>query len=203
MWVEIAAFLGAGAWAVYTFVYQTHIAPLLESPHEIISGKVTRIGQASSGFIERVDVTMSNNGKAALDTAGLAIDLYGRRGASPSPRSEMRIDRLLVSESSAIPGRWEPLGSYSDLFSASVLGMPETHIVLYPGDSAQIQFLALVPRSRFAVLRLSADVIFVRYPQGEKVADSLKQQADGSVVLHSTQAGGTAYRVVTDWYFSV
>jgi len=36
--VEIAAFVAAAIWGIYTFVYQTRNAPMLQPAHEIISG---------------------------------------------------------------------------------------------------------------------------------------------------------------------
>jgi hypothetical protein len=48
LWVEIAAFLAAGCWAVYTFVYQTRIASLFEPAHEVVTTSAQRIATTPS-----------------------------------------------------------------------------------------------------------------------------------------------------------
>src|SRR5215471_14034803 len=73
LWVEIAAFVAAGAWAIYTFVYQTRIAPLFLPPHEIVSMNAQRLGETPANYLERVDVTLRNDGNVDVDTAALTI----------------------------------------------------------------------------------------------------------------------------------
>lgn len=200
LWVEIGAFLAAGIWAVYTFVYQTHIVPLLEPAHEVISGDVTRIGQTHGHYVERVQITLQNNGSVPVDTAGLAIDLLGLQDLSKVRTDRQHRNNVLIGETSRAPTDWRMLGNYADLFGASQDGAPSTHVILYPQDFARIQFLSIIPRGQYSALRLIADTSFVRYPTHEKIPERLERDANGALGL-SSKPLSSAFQIHTEWYF--
>jgi hypothetical protein len=203
MQVEIAAFVAAGIWGVYTFVYQTHIAPLFETAHETITGDVTRIGTTPAAYIERVTVTIRNNGQVPVDTAGMAFNLYGLRDVHQAPAAIKRPNGVVIAEQSTTPDSWTLLGSYADLRASVQTGDPGSHVILNPDDSARIEFLAVAPRGRYTALKLSTDTIYVRYPFTTKIPVTLVRDAGGAFHLNSSVSLKQAFPVSSNWYFPV
>jgi hypothetical protein len=161
LWVEIAAFIAAGAWAVYTFVYQTRIAPLFQPPHEIVAVTAQRLAITPANYLERVEATMRNDGNVDLDTAALAMTVYGAQAGENlvlhSSEDAAQSVSLEVPESA-----WTPVGAYGLLLDGAIGGRKQ-HLVLRPGDSVPIQLLVVVPR-KYDVLLVEFHTVFDRYP---------------------------------------
>ncbi len=202
LWVEIVAFLAAGIWGVYTFVYQTQIAPLLEPAHEIVTGNMTPIGSSGSAQVERVQVTVLNDGHVPIDTAGLVINVYGLAGFRAMDISKLKLSDAMASEQFATLGHWRLLATDGQLHGAAFEGPVDSHIILSPGDSVQAQFLAAVPRGRFAALRLGVDTIFVRYPYKHRITVTVHRDSDGALSLHSPEGSSDrGFGIQSNWYF--
>jgi hypothetical protein len=203
LYVEIAAFLAAGIWGVYTFVYQTHIAPMFETGHEVVTGDVTRIGTTPTGYIERVNITILNDGPSPVDTAATAFNLYGLRDDHLSPAKIVNEKNITIAEEGHEPDHWTLIGSFGDLRASAITGDPDSHIILNPNDSAHIEFLAIAPRGRFTALRLLTDTLYVRYPFASKIPVGLKHYPDGSFHIAYDQTSGNGFPVSAFWYFPI
>jgi hypothetical protein len=195
LWVEIAAFVAAGCWAVYTFVYQTRIAPLFFPPHERIAIDARRVAETRSNYLERIEVTIYNDGNVDIDTAAVAMGLFGANpGADLALRSRSTTDEVATRE---IPLRsWTPVGGYGMLLDGAVNGHPHEHFLLRPGDNAPITRLFVVPR-RYQALYLRFQTIFDRYPVRPRVKVTL-QNTGGAITLNAD-----AVSIDTEAYFGV
>lgn len=162
LWVEILALLAAGCWAIYTFLYETKIAPLLLPPHELISLNVQRVAQLPTGYVERVDVTLHNDGLVDVDTAAFAEDVYAASFTAFSHLvSPVGVNAM---EYRYLPLRsWDVVQASGTLFDGAILGKRGIHSILHPGDSITLQSLAVVSR-RYQVLRVSIQTTYDRYP---------------------------------------
>lgn len=145
---------------MYTFVYQTRIAPLFAPPHEVVAVAAQRLATTTANYLERVEVTMRNDGNADIDTAALAITALGARaGADLALHSSEGAAQTVFRE---IPDRaWTPVGGYGMLLDGAIGG--RQHLILRPGDSVPLQLLVVVPR-KYDVLLVEFHTIFDRYP---------------------------------------
>jgi hypothetical protein len=195
LWVEIAAFVAAGCWAVYTFVYQTRIAPLFLPPHEVATMNVVRIATTPSSYLERVEVTLRNDGQTDVDSAAIALTVYGAKaGSELALHSNAATARVGYRE---IPKTaWKPLGAQGMLLDGAVDGRRGQHFVLRPGDGIPFDQLVVVPRG-YDVLLLEFQTIFDRFPIARRVAVTL-QNKNGAVLLKAKNTS-----IVLESYFGV
>jgi hypothetical protein len=182
LWVEIAALVAAGCWAVYTFVFQTRIAPLFVPPHEVVSLDAQRLAETPANYLERIEVTLHNDGYVDVDTAALAVAVFGARAgkelalSSTATQSEAAYRQVRKSA-------WTPLGGYGLLLAGAIAGHPHQHFILRPGDTATEQQLVVVPKA-YSVLLVKLETIFDRYPITPRV-DVHLQNTNGAISLKS------------------
>lgn len=194
LWVEIFAFLAAGCWAIYTFVYQTKIAPSFLPPHEIVSVDVQRVAQLPLDSVERLNVTIRNNGSVDVDTAALTMNVFGAKpldfaNLSSTVRPTGAEYRGVLEKS------WKVLYSEGALMDGAISGRRHQHLILRPGDSVSLQSIALVPHG-YRVLRVHFETIFDRYPISPRIDVTLVHKND-LIVL---KGGG---EISFDSYFGV
>jgi hypothetical protein len=177
LWVEIAALFAAGCWAVYTFVYQTRIAPLFLPPHEIVTTSAQRVGETPENYLERIDVTLHNDGNVETDAAAFAVTVFGT-----SAENGLRLHSSAVLPEMTyreIPeNAWTPLGAHG-LLLAGAVGGKNLHEVLGPGDSIPLQWLVVVPR-KYRVMLVRFQMSFGRFPIRPPVKAQL--QDDGGAL---------------------
>ncbi|TPG58096.1 hypothetical protein EAH89_09015 [Roseomonas nepalensis] len=88
--VQTLAILAAGAWGVYTFVYEARIAPGLAPPSVSVTSALERVGRKDGLVAIRSTVTRRNVGQAEVRVLGLTYNVTGVRvrfggpGALPS-----------------------------------------------------------------------------------------------------------------------
>jgi hypothetical protein len=160
--VEIAAFVAAGCWAVYTFVYQTRIAPLFQPAHETASINAQRIGETASNYLERVTVTLRNDGNVDVDTAALATSVLGLEGG----KDTVLHSHLVGAEAlyRQIPlSSWTAVGGYGQLFAGAIDGPRGRHLIMRAGDVVPLERLFVVPR-KYRVLAIQFQTVVDRYP---------------------------------------
>jgi hypothetical protein len=194
LWIEIIAFGAAGCWAIYTFLYQTRIAPALLPAHENFSFKVERLASTASGSVAQVRLTIKNDGTVDVDTAALALNVYGasanglRWGTIGTPT------RVILREP---VGGWKTLQAVGFLEAGAVGGKPGSHFLLRPGDSLDISVPLVVP-SGDHLLRVYMNTTYARYPIQPPVLVRLVRAPDGTVDL-SGNYPSTAF----DSYFGI
>lgn len=184
LWVEIAAFIAAGAWAIYTFVFQTRIAPLFLPPHENISFNTQRVAETPADYLERVEVTLRNDGNVDIDTAALAISVFGANPGKDLTLDSSATKNLMIYRQ--IPDNaWKPVGAFGMLLDGAVDGRPR-HLIMRPGDTVPFQQLVVVPR-KYRVLQLKIHTIYARYPISPRLPAKLRNE-NGAVTLKSNGA---------------
>jgi hypothetical protein len=196
LWVEILAFAAAGAWAIYTFVYQTQIAPTFVPAHEVFAISIQRLASTPSGSIQRVQLTIRNDGTVDVDTAAVALNVYA--AASPSIRWQTEAAPNSFTLHFPSPKSWSVLQAYGRLLDGAIGGQRHNHIILRPGDSVDIPLLVTVPREDHVVL-VEVDTTYYRYPiRSNSIAARLVRRPDGAVGL-----SGKYVEINFDQYFGV
>jgi hypothetical protein len=181
LWVEILAFAAAGAWAIYTFVYQTQIAPSFVPAHEVFTVSVQRLASTASGSIQRVTLTIRNDGTVDVDAIALALNVYA--ATAPGLRWQTEVAPNSFTLHFPDPQSWGVVQAYGHLYGAATLGRPNNHMLLRPGDTTDLVFLTTVPREDH-VLRVDVDTGYGRFPIGAKSFTlRLVRRANGSVAL--------------------
>src|SRR3712207_3555179 len=85
--VQTLAIVLAGAWAVYTFVYEAKIAPGLAPPSVSVTSTLERVGQRGDLVAIRSTVTRTNVGQAEVRVLSLTYNVVGvgmRFGEAPA-----------------------------------------------------------------------------------------------------------------------
>jgi hypothetical protein len=181
LWVEILAFAAAGAWAIYTFVYQTQIAPSFVPAHEVFTVSVQRLASTASGSIQRVTLTIRNDGTVDVDAIALALNVYA--ATAPGLRWQTEVAPNSFTLHFPDSQSWGVVQAYGHLYGAATLGRPNNHMLLRPGDTTDLVFLTTVPREDH-VLRVDVDTGYGRFPIGAKSFTlRLVRRANGSVAL--------------------
>lgn len=182
LWIEILALMAAGCWAIYTFLYETKIAPLFLPPHEVVTLDVHRIAELPSSYVERCSVTIRNDSYVDIDAAGLAESVRAATAADFSHLSSLEtpseVDYRYLPRQA-----WKVVQSSGILLDGSVSGQHERHLLLRPNDSFVLQYVAVVPRS-YSVLRMSFQGTFARYPIEPRI-DAKLVKKDGAVNLRT------------------
>jgi hypothetical protein len=183
LWVEIIAFAAAGCWALYTFVYQTRIAPAFVPAHEVFSVSAQRLVSTASGSIQRVQLTIRNDGTVDVDTAALAVNVFG------TPASGLRWQTIssghLISLHDPKLESLRVLQSYGRLFDGAVDGQRDNTVLLHPGDSFDYQFLVNVPREDHLLL-VGVNTVYARYPIRPRIAVQLARRSNGAIDFTGT-----------------
>jgi hypothetical protein len=176
LWVEIIAFAAAGCWAIYTFLYQTRIAPALVPAHEVLAVSVERLASSPVGTIQQVRLTIKNDGAVDVDTAAFALDVYG--AAAVGLRWHTVVTHFAIRLHEPTPGSWRILQALAFVGDGALAGKPNSHILLRPGDSFDIPVLVTVPRYDH-LLRVYVDTAYARYPIRPRMAVRLARLSNG------------------------
>src|SRR3712207_7885051 len=75
--VQTLAIVLAGAWGVYTFVYEAKIAPGLAPPSVSVTSTLERVGQRGDLVAIRSTVTRTNVGQTEVRVLGLTYNVVG------------------------------------------------------------------------------------------------------------------------------
>ncbi|TNC12455.1 hypothetical protein FF100_16720 [Methylobacterium terricola] len=77
--VQTLAILGAGAWGVYTFIYEARIKPGLAPPTVSVTTALAKAGERDGHVAIRSTVTRRNVGEAGVRVLGLVYTVTGLR----------------------------------------------------------------------------------------------------------------------------
>ncbi|MFC0387344.1 hypothetical protein [Muricoccus vinaceus] len=152
--VQTLAIVGAGAWAVYTFIYEARIAPGLAPPTVSVSTALERVGRRGDLVAIRSTVTRRNVGQTEVRVLGLTYNVVGVRvrfageGALPAPPSAGAVAqaRDYVEE----PG--EVLLRQGILFEGAA-GSPGDPSGLNPGEAVSRDLIFYADPSRYDSIR--------------------------------------------------
>ncbi|WP_128565557.1 hypothetical protein [Methylobacterium crusticola] len=77
--VQTLAIVGAGAWGVYTFIYEARIKPSLEPPAVSVTTNLVKAGERDNHVAIRSTVTRKNVGQTGVRILGLVYNVVGVR----------------------------------------------------------------------------------------------------------------------------
>lgn len=161
--IEIVAILAAGAWAIYTFVYEQRILPANQPPSLLLTGSLQRIGERGGMVQMAYRATLRNTGHVrvyviAMSFAGLGLR-YTSKGVPstvhpvPGATEYMRSARVV---SSTTVYRAQELTRYVD--PRYTLGYE-----IDPGEQIPFSDIFLVRKGAFDTVTLEGSVAYSKF----------------------------------------
>lgn len=166
--VQTLAIIGAGAWGVYTFVYEAKIAPGLAPPSVSVTSALEKVGQKGGLVAIRSTVTRTNVGKTEVRVLGLTYNVVGvkvRFADAPAERA-MRGD---VSGSSAVaearyydePESGEVILRNGVLFEGAT-SLPSSPSGLNPGEAVSRDLIFYADPAKFDSIRFEVGLSYAK-----------------------------------------
>lgn len=161
--VEIVAILAAGAWAFYTFVYETRVVPALAQPKINFEASIERVSDHGGLIGIRVVRKIQNVGLAPTHFIGIATQVYGERVHALTQPNRGAIDAASVF----IPAYYQ-LSRREAVYTSGFitrLGDPATRsdLALDAGESQENEVILYVPRGKFDRLSVFLLARYTRY----------------------------------------
>ena len=175
--VQTLAILGAGAWGVYTFVYEARIKPGLAPPSVSVKTDLVRVGERGDRVAIRSTVTRTNVGQAGVRVLGLTYTVIGIRtrfaesGADEAARAAEReaafraaltgtasldVARDYTRESGGTPILRQGL-----LFSGAT-PLPSEPSDLNPGESVSRDVIVYADRKAYDAVRFEVRLAYAK-----------------------------------------
>jgi hypothetical protein len=167
--VQTLAIVLAGAWAVYTFVYEAKIAPGLAPPSVSVTSTLERVGQRGDLVAIRSTVTRTNVGQAEVRVLGLTYNVVGVRvrfgegaaaaGAMPGefPGSSTVAQARYYDE----PGGGEVVLRHGVLFEGAT-ALPSEPSALNPGEAVSRDLVFYADATRFDSIRFQVELSYAK-----------------------------------------
>jgi hypothetical protein len=193
--VEIVAILAAGAWALYTFVYEQRIKPLSQRPAFATPTTIEQGPTINGAAILTIHKRLDNNGDVPIDIAASTLTVYGETLAS---HTELRIDasRTVPSISDDVPRHiTKVLYSVAKLRAGAVDGNPNLGFLVPPHSSADEVFVVAVPVRTYPMIRMYRKDYITKAPIVHKVPVHIVRGLLGAYDLASSQSDGEY-----DWF---
>ena len=165
---QTLALILAGAWGVYTFVYQERIAPALAPPTLSVTSVLEKAGRHGDLTAIRCAVTRTNVGKSSVRILGLTYNLTGIKenflsGSAGNPdfsRPPGNASTVIRTRYQLDPARQEFILQNGTLFAgAHAEGSPSD---LNPEEAVTRDLVLYADRSRFDRVRLQVTLVYAR-----------------------------------------
>ena len=167
--IQTLAIVLAGAWGVYTFVYEAKIAPSLAPPSVSVTSTLERVGQRGDLVAIRSTVTRTNVGQTEVRILGLTYNVVGikaRFDKDPAVLGRLPDD---VSGSSTIaqmryydePEGGEVLLRHGVLFEGAT-AQPSGPSGLNPGEAVSRDLIFYVDTTRFDSIRFLVGLSYAK-----------------------------------------
>ena len=166
--VQTIAIVLAGAWGVYTFIYEAKIAPSLAPPSVSVTSRLERVGQRGDLVAIRSTVTRTNVGQAEVRVLSLTYNVVGvtmRFGETPAtgaaleqlPRSSTIAQARYYDE----PDSGEVILRHGVLFEGAT-ALPSEQSALNPGEAVSRDLIFYADPTRFDSIRFQVELSYAK-----------------------------------------
>ena len=182
--VEIVALVGAGAWAIYVFIWQERIKPALAIPRVEFSISVAHAAVGSGNEFVKVLVRVQNVTNIQAGMQGLIVNVYGQKALA---RSEPRHDSPSNSANSVVEF-YRTLNMTKPKLIRAFAGRWEKSFPIPPNGSVSFPVAMVVRGGQFDTVRVQMEAIYMRFDDARTYAFSARQTSDGDYAF-PTRAG--------------
>src|SRR5918997_2440966 len=167
--VQTLAIVLAGAWGVYTFVYEAKIAPGLAPPSVSVAGALGRVGQRDGMVAIRSTVTRTNVGQAEVRILGLTYNVVGVRvrfgetvaAAGAMPRELPKSSTVAQAKYYDEPEGGEVILRHGVLFE-NATALPSSPSGLNPGEAVSRDLVFYADPTRFDSVRFQVELSYTK-----------------------------------------
>ena len=166
--VQTLAIVGAGAWAVYTFVYEAKIAPGLAPPSVTVTSTLEKVGQRGDLVAIRSTVTRTNVGQTEVRILGLTYNVVGVKTRFVEAPAARAMPGDLPGSSTVAeardydePGGGEVLLRHAVLFEGAT-ELPSGPSGLNPGEAVSRDLIFYADAARFDSIRFLVGLSYAK-----------------------------------------
>jgi hypothetical protein len=190
--VQTLAILAAGAWGVYTFIYEARIKPGLEPPAVSVTTSLVHAGLRGERVAIRSTVRRRNVGQAGVRVLGLVYNVTGVRVrfGEAAPAAAEAEDHVARSGAYALDEPGVAILREGKLF-AGAADRDGPAADLNPGEEVSRDLIVYADRSRYDFVRFDVSLVYTR-DDDPPVRLRFEQGPDGVLQLRPREACGTA-----------
>lgn len=163
--VQTLAIAAAGAWAVYTFIYEARIKPSLAPPAVSVTTTLAKVGERDDRVAIRSTVTRTNVGQTGVRVLGLTYNVVGIKARFEPGRNDAlatpTAGRSAIDEARdyvlSDPG--EVILRQGVLFAGAADG-PAPASDLNPGEAVSRDLIVYADRSKFDSVRFKVGLAY-------------------------------------------
>ena len=166
--VQTLAIVLAGAWGVYTFVYEAKIAPGLAPPSVSVTSTLERVGQRGDLVAIRSTVTRTNVGQTEVRVLSLTYNVVGVRvlfaedpAAGTMPEDLSGSSTIAQARYYDEPGGGEVLLRHGVLFEGA-MASPSGPSGLNPGETVSRDLIFYADPTRFDAIRFLVELSYAK-----------------------------------------
>ncbi len=173
--VEIIAFVGAAAWAVYVFVWQERIKPAHAVPRIEFGTSVAHAAVRSGNEFVKVLVRVQNVTDVQAGMQGLIINVYGQKALVRSdPRHE-----IPANSANSVVEFYRTLNMSKAQLVRAFAGRWEMGFPIPPNGSVSFPVAMVVRKGQFDTMRVQMEAIYTRFDETRTFRFSAHQTSDG------------------------
>lgn len=167
--VQTLAIILAGAWGVYTFIYQAKVVPSLAPPTLSVSSSIERVGQKGNMVALRSTVTRSNVGQTGVRMLGLTYNIIGiKTQFAAAPEINPKFEQDLTQSSTTSAARYyddlqqrEVILRQGTLFKGATM-LASSPSSLNPGETVSRDMIFYADTTRFDSIRFQVRLWYVK-----------------------------------------
>lgn len=170
--VQTIAIVAAGAWAVYTFIYQAKIAPAQEPPSLSVTSTVAEVGHKAGQVAIRSTVTRTNVGHTGVRLLALTYNVIGKKvkfadkiWLGQEPALELSHANLVTAARYYEEPEQQVILRHGLLFKGAARvsgGMEVPESVLKPGESISRDMIFYANRDQFDFIRFQVQLTYAK-----------------------------------------
>jgi hypothetical protein len=166
--VQTLAIVGAGAWAVYTFIYEAKIAPGLAPPSVSVTSALEKVGQRGDLVAIRSTVTRTNVGQTGVRVLGLTYNVVGVKmrfaeasAVEPMPKDLTGSSTIAEARYYDEPGGGEVILRNGVLFQGAA-ALPSSPSELNPGEAVSRDLIFYADPTKFDSIRFLVSLSYAK-----------------------------------------
>ncbi len=166
--VQTLAIVGAGAWAVYTFIYEAKIAPGLAPPSVSVTSALEKVGQRGDLVAIRSTVTRTNVGQTGVRVLGLTYNVVGVKmrfveapAANPLPEDLPGSSTVAEARYYDEPESGEVILRHGILFEGAT-ALPSSPSGLNPGEAVSRDLVFYADPTKFDSIRFVVSLSYAK-----------------------------------------
>ena len=165
--VQTLAIVAAGAWGVYTFIYEARIKPGLEPPTVTVTTRLEKAGERDNRIAIRSTVTRKNVGQTGVRVLGLVYNVIGVRAQFNDSPTEIagsergRADRVAAARDYTLSEPGTVILHQGTLFTGAG-GDDAQPSDLNPGEAVSRDLIVYADRTRYDLVRFEVRLAYTK-----------------------------------------